>query len=83
MLNVSLKTGCKKNQIFSFCPNPCNNIETISAILCLVLPEISALKAVSSFLVHFITRSRETSQAEVVQNYGESLVLRILMNLGK
>ncbi|CAG9822067.1 unnamed protein product [Phaedon cochleariae] len=52
------------------------------AILCLVLPEIQTLKAVSSFLVHFISQSRDTSQAEVVQSYGESLVLRILMNLG-
>ncbi|XP_018575465.1 importin-13 [Anoplophora glabripennis] len=52
------------------------------AILCLALPEIQTLKAVSSFLVHFVSQSRETSQADVVQTYGESLVLRILMNLG-
>lgn len=53
------------------------------AILCLVLPEIQALKQVSSFLVQFISQSRETSLAQVIQAYGESLVLRILMNLGK
>ncbi|CAH1099739.1 unnamed protein product [Psylliodes chrysocephalus] len=52
------------------------------AILCLVLPEIQALKQVSSFLVQFISQSRETSLAQVIQAYGESLVLRILMNLG-
>nr|CAH7738201.1 unnamed protein product [Callosobruchus chinensis] len=52
------------------------------AILALVLPEIQTLKAVSSFLVHFISQSRESSQADVVQAFGESLVLRILMNLG-
>ncbi|XP_050507704.1 importin-13 [Diabrotica virgifera virgifera] len=52
------------------------------AILCLVLPEIQAVKQVSSFLVQFISLSRETSLAQVIQAYGESLVLRILMNLG-
>lgn len=52
------------------------------AILCLVLPEIQALKQISSFLVQFISQSRETSLAQVIQAYGESLVLRILINLG-
>ncbi|KAH1009274.1 importin-13 [Dendroctonus ponderosae] len=52
------------------------------AILCLVLPEVQTLKAISSFLVHFITQSRDVSQVIVVQAYGESLVLRILLNLG-
>ncbi|KAJ8931893.1 hypothetical protein NQ314_015162 [Rhamnusium bicolor] len=51
-------------------------------ILCLALPETQTLKSISIFLVHFISQSRETSQADVVQSYGESLVLRILMNLG-
>ncbi|KAJ8963759.1 hypothetical protein NQ317_016440 [Molorchus minor] len=37
------------------------------AILSLTLPELHTLKAVSSFLVHFISQSRESSQAEVVQ----------------
>ncbi|CAH1165774.1 unnamed protein product [Phyllotreta striolata] len=52
------------------------------AILCLGLPEIQALKQVASFLVQFISQSRETSMAQVIQTYGESLVLRVLMNLG-
>ncbi|XP_066144032.1 importin-13 [Euwallacea fornicatus] len=52
------------------------------AILCLVLPETQTVKAVSSFLVNFITQSREMSQVDIVQTYGESLVLRILLNLG-
>ncbi|KAJ8920238.1 hypothetical protein NQ315_011899 [Exocentrus adspersus] len=63
-----------------------NGIDTSAlfqcAILCLTLPELQTLKAVSSFLVHFVSQSRETSQANVVQTNGESLVLRILMNLG-
>lgn len=33
-------------------------------------------------MVSFISQSRETSQANVVQTYGEALVLRILLNLG-
>lgn len=40
------------------------------------------MKSAGSFLVSFITQSRETAQANVVQVYGESLVLRILINLG-
>lgn len=47
-----------------------------------MLPETQTTKAISSFLVNFITQSREVSQSSVVQNYGESLVLRILLNLG-
>lgn len=47
-----------------------------------MLPETQTTKAISSFLVHFITQSREVSQNNVVQTYGESLVLRILLNLG-
>ncbi|KAG5892535.1 hypothetical protein JTB14_011124 [Gonioctena quinquepunctata] len=52
------------------------------AILCLIVPEIPTLRAISTFLVQFIAQSRETSQADVVQTFGEGLVLRILMNLG-
>nr|XP_023016912.1 importin-13 [Leptinotarsa decemlineata] len=52
------------------------------AILCLIVPEVPTLKQISHYLVQFIFTSRETSQAEVVQAYGESLLLRILMNLG-
>lgn len=33
-------------------------------------------------MVNFITQSREASQVDVVQSYGETLVLRILLNLG-
>lgn len=52
------------------------------ALVCLSLPEIQTLKLCSSFLVNFITQSRDTAQASVVHNYGEGLVLRILINLG-
>ncbi|KAJ3642174.1 hypothetical protein Zmor_024983 [Zophobas morio] len=52
------------------------------AVLCLSLPEAQTLKLCASFLVNFISQSRDTAQASVVQNYGESLVLRILLNLG-
>ncbi|RZC40401.1 importin-13, partial [Asbolus verrucosus] len=52
------------------------------AVLCLSLPEAQTLKLCTSFLVNFISQSRDTAQANVVQNYGESLVLRILLNLG-
>ncbi|EFA09709.1 importin-13 [Tribolium castaneum] len=52
------------------------------AVLCLSLPETQTLKLCTSFLVNFISQSRDTAQANIVQNYGESLVLRILINLG-
>ncbi|CAG9760659.1 unnamed protein product [Ceutorhynchus assimilis] len=52
------------------------------AILCLVLVEAQTVRAISSFLANFITQSREVSQVDVVQTYGEGLVLRILLNLG-
>ncbi|XP_030761642.1 importin-13 [Sitophilus oryzae] len=52
------------------------------AILCLVLPETQTLKAVSSFLVNFINHSRDVSQGDIIQTYGEGLVIRILLNLG-
>lgn len=44
---------------------------------------MQALKAITSYLVHFIAQSRDTPQASVVQTYGESLVLRLLLNLGE
>lgn len=53
------------------------------AVLCLIIPEMQAVKAISSYLVHFIAQSRDTPQVTVVQTYGESLVLRLLLNLGK
>lgn len=53
------------------------------AVLCLVIPEIQAVKAISSYLVQFIAQSRDTPHVTVVQTYGESLVLRLLLNLGK
>ncbi|KAL1494258.1 hypothetical protein ABEB36_009882 [Hypothenemus hampei] len=52
------------------------------AILCLVLPEAQTTKAVSSFLVNFISQSRDVSQVNVIHSCGEGLVLRILLNLG-
>lgn len=55
----------------------------IAAVVCLSMPEGQTLKMCGSFLVNFIIQSRETAQANVVQSYGESLVLRILINLGK
>lgn len=51
-------------------------------MLCLSLPEAQTLKLCTSFLVNFISQSRDTAQANVVQTYGESLVLRILVILG-
>ncbi|XP_060533437.1 importin-13 [Cylas formicarius] len=64
----------------------CNEIDVVGvfqcAILCLTLPETQTIKAVSSFLVNFITQSREVSRSEIVHNHGQGLVLRILLNLG-
>lgn len=51
--------------------------------MCLSLQELPPVKSASSFLVSYISQSRETAQANVVQTYGEALVLRILLNLGK
>lgn len=51
------------------------------AILTLALQEPQTLKSCSSFLVNFVTQSRDISQADVIQSYGEGLVLRILLNL--
>lgn len=50
----------------------------------MALTEAQTLKSCSSFLVHFITKSRENNntQVNVIQSYGESLVLRILLNIG-
>ncbi|XP_022917881.1 importin-13 [Onthophagus taurus] len=52
------------------------------AVMCLSMPELNATKVCSGFLVHFITQSRESNQAVVVQTYGQSLVLAILINIG-
>ncbi|KAF7279174.1 hypothetical protein GWI33_007585 [Rhynchophorus ferrugineus] len=52
------------------------------AILCLVMPETQTMKAVSGFLVNFINQSRDMAHGDVIQNFGEGLVLRILLNLG-
>lgn len=52
------------------------------ATVCLGMNELAAIKACTSFLVNFITHSRETGQAAVVQNYGEALVMRVLLCLG-
>ncbi|KAK9881689.1 hypothetical protein WA026_017206 [Henosepilachna vigintioctopunctata] len=63
-----------------------NNIDTASlfhcAILTFSLPEIHTLRACSSFLVNFITQSRDLEQADVIQNFGENLVLQLLLTLG-
>lgn len=63
-----------------------NRVEYISVILatmCLGLPEQQVLKSCALFLTNFISQSRETSLVSVVQNCGEQLVFRILLNLGK
>ncbi|KAF2883130.1 hypothetical protein ILUMI_23047 [Ignelater luminosus] len=52
------------------------------ATICLVLPEVPTIKACTSFLVNFITASRENGQVGVVQKCGENLVNRILLSLG-
>lgn len=52
------------------------------AVVCLSMPELQCLKHCTAFLVNFIGHSREYSQAAVVQNYGESLVMRVLICIG-
>ena len=52
------------------------------AVTCLNLPNMQAMDECSEFLVHFITQSRETNQAGIVETYGESLVLEILICVG-
>lgn len=47
------------------------------------MPELQTIKVCTHFLVNFISQSRETSQASIVQSHGETLVLRVLLNLGK
>lgn len=46
------------------------------------MQELPPVKSAASFLVNYISQSRETGQANIVQTYGEALVLRILLNLG-
>lgn len=53
------------------------------AVVCLAMPEAQTMKVCTSFLVHFISQSRDTAQANVVQTYGESLILRVLLILGE
>lgn len=50
--------------------------------MCLAMSEGQPVKACCSYLSNFISQSRETEQAAVVQNYGEALILRILISLG-
>lgn len=52
------------------------------AVVCLSMPELQCLKYCTAFLINFIAHSRESSQAAVVQNFGESLVMRVLLCLG-
>lgn len=52
------------------------------AVMCLAMSEGQPVKACCSYLSNFISQSRETEQAAVVQNYGEALILRILISLG-
>lgn len=47
------------------------------------MPEVTTVKVCSAFLVNFIMQSREAAQSNIVQMYGESLVLRVLLSLGK
>lgn len=62
----------------------CNRaIWYFTATVCLTMPELQVLKACASFLTNFISQSREISVMNIVQNYGEPLVVRILLNLGK
>lgn len=50
--------------------------------MCLAMSEGQTVKSCCSYLSNFIAQSRESNQAAVVQNYGEALVLRILISLG-
>jgi hypothetical protein len=50
----------------------------------LSLPEAPAVKAATSFLVNFVSQSRELAQLlTVVQTCGEDLVQRLLQCIGK
>jgi hypothetical protein len=50
----------------------------------LSLPEAPAVKAATSFLVNFVSQSRELAQLlTVVQAYGEELVQRLLRCISK
>lgn len=53
------------------------------AIICLALPEIHLINACTIFIVNFISQSRDVAQANIVQTCGESLVMRIILHLGK
>lgn len=46
------------------------------------MPEVQTMKVCISYLVQFIMQSREANQTNIVQTYGESLVLQVLINLG-
>lgn len=47
------------------------------------MPEIHSLKAVGCFLVQYISQSRETAQVNVIQTYGETLVIKLILTLGE
>ncbi|CAH0554758.1 unnamed protein product [Brassicogethes aeneus] len=73
---------CKKTPQLMFNSNLDTHSLFQSAIICLSMPEIHSLKACGSFLVQYITQSRETAQVEVIQTYGESLVVKLILTLG-
>ncbi|XP_018334256.1 importin-13 isoform X2 [Agrilus planipennis] len=52
------------------------------AIICLSVPETQTLKVSTSFLVNFISQSRENGHADAVLQSGEFLLTRIFLNLG-
>ncbi|XP_017777342.1 PREDICTED: importin-13 [Nicrophorus vespilloides] len=76
-------------QVYKKVPDLINNSPSIEvssvfecAIFCLSMPETQTVKIVATFLCSFISHSRDNAHAAVVQNYGESLLMKVLLSLG-